>query len=321
MKVVSLAPMWRDELGARLSEGITLVSVDRSDAERVAAELGDAAVVLTTRFDREMARACRALQLIVCPAAGTEGIDRDAVPPGVEILNGVGHETPMAEYVIGALVALRQRFLEADRALRRGTWRFGYFGDGQMVDELRGSTLGIVGFGRIGEQVARRANAFGMRCRAVTLHADKPIEGGLLAQAPGSIARPQDVDDLVAMSDAVVIACEHSSLTHGLIDSRRLASMRRTAVLVNVARGPIVDERALFDALKTSSIAGAAIDVWYRYPEDGARDAKPSAYPFETLENVLMTPHSSGWTSGAKARKLAFLSDAINGWYENRRPR
>jgi phosphoglycerate dehydrogenase-like enzyme len=227
----------------------------------------------------------------------------------------------MAEYAIGALAALRQRFLQADRALRDGVWRFGFFGEGGMIEELFGSTLGIIGFGSIGAEVARRANAFGIRCRSVTLHPDKPIEPGLLTARPGALDRAGDVDDLVSASDAIVVACEHSPLTEGLIAARRFSLMRRTALLVNVARGPIVEERALYEALKTKDIAGAAIDVWYRYPEERTRPMRPSEYPFEELDNVLMTPHSSAWTAGTKRRRLEFLAGRINDWYEHRRPR
>ena len=175
--------------------------------------------------------------------------------------------------------------------------------------------MGIIGFGHIGEHVALRAGTFGVSCHAVTLHPGKPIEPGLLSAPPGRIDGGRDVDALVASSDAVVVACEHSPLTHGLVDARRLGMMRRSAVLINVARGPIVDEGALFDALERKLIAGAAIDVWYRYPENRASKVTPSTYPFERLDNVLMTPHSSGWTPGAKERKVAFLAKTINDWY------
>ena len=316
MKVVSLSPVWRDELARRLNGGIDFVVVDPSDGPRLAEELPGADVLLTTRFDRQMADTCRSLALILCPAAGTEGIDRSAVPAGVEVVNGTGHEMPMAEYALGALVALRQRFAAADAGLRKGTWRFGFFGTRGMVEELFGSTLGLIGFGRIGVEIARRAKPFGITCHAVTLHPDKPVESGLLAAAPGALEREADVDGLLATSDAVVIACELSQITRGLIDARRFAMMRRSAVLVNIARGPIVDEKALYEALRDGTIAGAAIDVWYGYPEAGHDQAEPSRYPFATLENVMMTPHSSGWTAGAKERKLDFLAREINTRFE-----
>ena len=321
MKVVSLSPMWRDELAARLHDGIALEAVDPHDRARVREAVTDAQVLLTTRFDSEMAAACRSLELIVCPAAGTEGIDRAALPSGVDVVNGVGHEIPMAEYVLGALVALRQRFLAADAALRAGAWRFGFFGAHTMVDELHGSTLGIVGFGRIGAEVARRAVPFGIRCRAVTLHPGKRIEPGLLDAPPGSLADATDVDALFVNSDAVVIACELSPVTRGMVDARRLGLMQRHALLINVSRGAIIDEHALYEALRSERIAGAAIDVWYRYPEEGSSVAQPSALPFAQLESVLMTPHSSGWTPGAKERKLEFLARCINEHDQKRGPR
>jgi phosphoglycerate dehydrogenase-like enzyme len=311
VKVVSFTGRWREELQARLDEGIRLCVVDPADLEAMRRELPDAAVLITTSFDARLTPLCASLRLILCPAAGTERIDRNALPAGVEVINGVGHEQPMAEYVIGALVAMRQRFAAADAALRRGRWTYGFFGKGAFVEELYGSSLGIVGYGRIGVEIAKRAVAFGMRCGAVTFHPGKPFDRTLLALGLGDISNGADVDRLVAGSDAVVCACELSPVTAGLLDARRLGTMRPNAVLVNVARGPIVDERALFDALQHRRLAGAAIDVWYRYPEDGG-DASPADLPFNDLDDVLMTPHSSGWTAGAQTRKLHAVAEQIN---------
>jgi phosphoglycerate dehydrogenase-like enzyme len=312
MKVVSLSPSWLEDLSGRLDEGITLVAADPKDAAGTSAAIADAQVILATRFDAAMARSARALELLICPAAGTEMIDRSALPEGVAFVAGIGHEIPMAEYAIGALVALRQRFFAADAALRRGEWMFGYFGSRELVDELWGSSLGLVGFGRIGEEVARRAAAFGMRCRAVTLHPDKAATPGSLVEPPAPLDSPASVDALVEQSDALVVACALSPLTEGLIDARRFHLMRPHAVLVNVARGPVVDEIALFDALSSRRIAGAAIDVWYRYPRTSAEIVKPGDMAFDTLDNVIMTPHSSAWTPAARERRIAYLASTIN---------
>src|SRR5690242_21601368 len=170
MKVVSLTPSWFEDLHDRLDRGITLVAADPKDAVAVSAATGDAQVILATRFDASLARDASALERLICPAAGTAMIDKEASPAGVELVAGIGHEVPMAEYVIGALVALRQRFFAADAALRRGQWRFGYFGSRELVGELAGSSLGLVGFGRIGAEVAHRANAFGVICRRSEEH-------------------------------------------------------------------------------------------------------------------------------------------------------
>lgn len=311
MTVVSFVARFHDALAAMLAPDVVLRTVDPADAVAVERELPEATILISSHFDGRMTPLCRALRLIVSPAAGTERIDRAAVPAGVVVVNGVGHEIPMAEYVIGAIVALRQQFLGSDAALRLGRWRFGFSGEGGFVEEIWGSAIGIVGFGRIGAEIAKRAAAFGARCGAVTLHPEKPYDRGLLPLGLGSIADASDVDALIAGSDAIVCACELSELTKGMIDARRLQSMRPTAVLVNVARGPIVDETALYEALRLRRIAGAAIDVWYRYPDGG--EARPASEPFWELDNILMTPHASGWTSAAEARKVAFIAGHING--------
>jgi len=321
VKVVSLVPFWREELAARLAAGVEFVAVDPADAARMASELADAHVVLTAQLDAPAARACRSLELIVSPAAGTEGIDRSALPPGVAIVNGRGHEQPISEYVIGALVALRQHFADADKALRAGEWRYGFLSKRGFVDELFGSTLGVVGFGRIGTEVARRADAFGIKCRALTFHPNRERDTTHLALGLGDLADPGQVDALVRTSDALVLACELSPATRALLDARRFALMPSHGLLVNVARGAIADEKALFEALQGKRIAGAALDVWYQYPERGSPATHaPSDLPFAQLDNVLMTPHCSGWTKGQLARKLDFLAREINDWYESRRP-
>ena len=304
-----------------LARGISFSAVDPSDLDRLRSCVPDANVVLTPTFDAPIAGLCRSLELIVCSAAGTEGIDRAVVPRGVAVVHSTGHEYPMAEYVFGALVALRQQFLRSDAGLRRGEWRYGYWGTRASLDELYGSTLGIIGFGGIGLEVARRARAFGMRCDAVTLHPDKAIEPGLLVGPPGALTDASAVDALVQTSDNLAVACELSQLTRGLIDARRIGLMPKHALLVNVARGPIVDERALYDALASKAIAGAAIDVWYHYPAGHPSTTMPSSLPFHELDNVLMTPHASGWTLGHRRRKLAFFASIINDHATRRRGR
>ncbi len=126
-----------------------------------------------------------------------------------------------------------------------------------------------------------------------------------------SISDPAAVDRLVSWSDAVVLCCELSPVTKGLIYARRLQLMKRDALLVNVARGDVVDEAALFEALDRKQIAGAALDVWYRYPHRNEPQARPATMPFERLDNVLMTPHASGWTDGNKRRRLEWLASVI----------
>lgn len=312
MKVVSFSHLWRDELGSLLDSDIEFVAVDPDDGAAQLSSLADADVLVSTKFDAAMARAAGRLRLLLCPSAGTEGIDREQLPPGVGLLNGEGHEIPIAEYVIGALVALRQRTFAADRALRDGRWEFGFLGAGGFVGELYGSKLGMLGYGRIGKEIVQRAAAFGIETVALTMRPERVTTKPPGLALVGDLKDRAAVDAVVSRSDALVICCELSAQTRGLIDARRLGLMKKHAVIVNIARGPIVDEEALYEALKGRKIDGAALDVWYEYPHERGQRVHPSRFPFGELDNVIMTPHCSGWTEGHRRRKLGRMADAIH---------
>jgi phosphoglycerate dehydrogenase-like enzyme len=259
-----------------------------------------------------MAARAKKLRLLLCPSAGTEGIDRSLLPAGVVVRNGEGHEIPMAEYVIGMLVALRQRAFQGDKALRQGRWEYGFLGPGGFVGELWGSRLGLVGFGRIGKAIVPRATAFGMTTVALTMHPENVTDTVPGLESVGDLKAPAAVDALCSGCDAIVLCCELSDVSRGLLDARRLVLMPGHALLVNISRGPVADEQALYEALRDRTIAGAALDVWYDYPEERGIPTPPSRFPFGELDNVIMTPHSSGWTEGHRQRKLARMADAIN---------
>jgi phosphoglycerate dehydrogenase-like enzyme len=314
MKIVSLLPRWEKRLGPRLGPEFQIVDADPSDTDGLRAQAREAEIVLTDKLTGEVAALFPALRLVVCPFAGTERIDRAALPAGVRVLNGGGTEEPIAEHIIAMLVATRRHLFEADRKLRSGEWAHTFWGSG-YVDEVYGSTLGLIGYGRIGQETAKRAVAFGMKCRAVTLH---PERHGASTGASTAVACEIDalrdaaaVDALVAESDAIAVCCELSELTRGLIDARRLALMKPSAVLINVARGPIVVERDLYEALRDKRIAGAVLDVWYKYPTAAGERAAPSSYPFGELDNVIMTPHNSGWTRPAMERRIEMIARAL----------
>jgi len=312
MRVVLLDTIWAQALCAMLDPRLSVTVVDSGDASKRDAALADADVLVSAKFTPDMGRVVKHLRLLVCPAAGTEWIDRDALPDGVVLVKGTGHEIAMAEYVIGSVVALRQRFREADVALRQGEWRYGFYGGDRMLEELHGSNIGFVGFGGIAAEAARRAVAFGMRCAAVTRHPDRTRPQSASLEFFGKLSLQLDVDRLAAWSDQLVLCCELSPITKGLFDARRFALMKASAVIVNVARGAVAAEKDLYDALASRRIAGAALDVWYRYPHEPGQIRRPSDFPFDELDNVLMTPHASGWTEAAKQRRLEAMAQAIN---------
>jgi phosphoglycerate dehydrogenase-like enzyme len=204
------------------------------------------------------------------------------------------------------MLAWTRDFARLDAALRDGAWLSQWAVGGPPPvpwPELAGKTLAIVGYGRIGRGVAARARAFDMRVLAIRRD----------LSAPDGRAELRGPDALLAVleaADYVVITAPLTAETRGLIDTRALAAMKRSAMLVNVARAEIVDEDALYRALADRAIAGAALDVWYRYPT-APGSTLPGHRPFHTLPNVLLTPHVSGWTEGMLDGRAALIAGNI----------
>jgi phosphoglycerate dehydrogenase-like enzyme len=276
-----------------------------SDEKGIVPLLADADVLVTMALTSEMGRNATGLRLVQVAGAGLDRIDRTAMPAGAVLANVYGHENGIAEYAIGAMLALTRDFSRVDAALRRGDWQSQWavgISIPPVWPELAGKTLGILGYGRIGQAIARRARAFDMKICAIRRNVGRSVEDDL--ELLGGLDLLHEV---LRRADYVIIAMPATAETTGMIGRREFASMKPTAFLVNVARAEIVDETALYDALSQRTVAGAALDVWYRYPRE-AGPAAPATRPFHELANVLMTPHVSGWTDGmldARAKAIA----------------
>jgi phosphoglycerate dehydrogenase-like enzyme len=279
-----------------------------ADERTIVGRLADVDVLVTMAFTREMGAAARRLKLVQVPGAGLERIDRAALPAGTALANAYGHEVGIAEFALGAMLALTRDFVRLDAALRRGVWE-SQWGIGASPPapwpELAGKTLGILGYGRIGQALARRARAFDMEICAIRRDVGRSERDGLALLGGLEI-----LDEVLRRADYLAITLPATDTTRGLIGAAQLASMKRTAVLVNVARAEIVDEVALYRALAERTIAAAALDVWYRYPTQ-AGPAAPARQPFHELPNVLMTPHVSGWTEGMLRARVRLIADNV----------
>jgi phosphoglycerate dehydrogenase-like enzyme len=279
-----------------------------SDETEIVSHLADIDVLVTMVLTPEMGRAATRLKLVQVPGAGLDRIERSALPTGTWLANVYGHENGIAEYVIGAMLVLTREFARVDAALRQGDWQSQWaigVPPPPVWPELTGKTIGVLGYGRIGQAVARRARAFDMNVCAMRRDVRRSVEDNLAL-----LVGPEGTDEVVRRSDYVVVSMPASPETVGLIDRRRLGLMKPSAFLVNVARAEIVDEDALYEALAGRSIAGAALDVWYRYPRvDGA--TPPATRPFHDLPNVLMTPHVSGWTDGMLDARVKLIAENI----------
>ncbi len=273
--------------------------VDRKVLEEAFAT-ADAALVLA--WGKHLPPAPR-LKLLQVSGAGYEAVDFAAVPPTATICNAFGHEEAMGEYAVMAMLAWCHRFVSYNTAFRRGSWRLGSRFGGPFHDELSGKTVGIIGLGRIGLAVARRAKALDTRVIAINR---------TMRPAPGFVDRVHpwgELHQFLKESDFVVICCALNADTTGLIDRAAIAALGRQAVVINLARGPIIEEDALYEALKAHRIGGAILDVWWRYPALDEPEAPPSRHEFRKLSNVLMTPHVSGWTHGMLDRRMAQVAD------------
>jgi phosphoglycerate dehydrogenase-like enzyme len=260
--------------------------------------------LLSGRITTKLAPAPQ-LQFMHVPFAGVDWLKADMIPPGCSVCNVHEHSSAIAEYVMLAMLEwqIGLRRIEAD--FRAGSWAYGGSAvSGKQHGELSGKTLGIIGYGHIGSEVAHRAKAFGL-----TIHA-LGSKARTADQCPPELASwggPEDLPTLLAKSDFLVLACPLSSATQGLIGATQFKQMKSTAVLINVARGPVVDEEALFNALSTRQISGAVLDTWYHYPTPQTPAVKPSRFDFASLDNVIMTPHCAGWTDGQEQRRWGFI--------------
>ncbi|MBV1705475.1 MAG: phosphoglycerate dehydrogenase [Hyphomicrobiales bacterium] len=259
-----------------------------------------AQVVVANRFGADVP-APRGLRLLHAPAAGTDGLRLDAVPPGAAVCNCFGHEGAIAEYVMAALLARCVPLADADARLRRGDWAYQSGDPARAHRELSEMTLGLCGFGHVGKAIAAGARAFGMR--VVVANRTPPAASPLFDRAFG-------LDDPAFWSaaDAIVVSLPLGDGTRGLVGAAALGAMRADAIILNVGRGPVIDEAALYEALRERRIGGAVIDTWYRYPSASEPGPLPSALPFHELTNVVMTPHMSGWTKGTIDRRRRLIA-------------
>jgi phosphoglycerate dehydrogenase-like enzyme len=268
------------------------------------AALAQAEVLISLAFDQSLPQMPR-LRLIQLPVAGLDQVRLDLVPPGCPVCNVFEHELGISEYVLAAMLHFTVDLAARSARFKAGSWAESPLQGGTARRELAGQTVGCIGYGHIGREVATRARAFGMRVMAIT------ASGRAGEPAPDRVGGPATLGRLLEAADFVVVACPLTEATRGLIGAAELARMKPDAVLINVARGAIVDQQALFDALREGRIGGAALDTWYSYPSAEEPAVRPADLPFDDLAAVVMTPHCSGWTEGLMTRRFGLIGDNL----------
>lgn len=266
-------------------------------------------VLIGTEFTVGMGAASDSLRAICVPAAGVDRIDPAAVPQGCTVTNAYAHEAPIAEWVMACAVAMDHELFKSERSFRAGSWEMWPARHGSYR-ELMGRTFGIIGLGAIGKRVAKLALAYDMKVVAAGRRPEQRPEAE--AAGIGYESGQAGINRVMAESDFVLIATPLNSQTNGLIGENELKLMKSTSYILNPARGHIVDEAALYEALANKRIAGAAIDTWYDYPTSGDDARRPARLPFWELDNLIMTPHHSGATEGTRTRRAKVVAENID---------
>ena len=264
--------------------------------------IGDSDIVLLNKvpITKAVLDACPSVQLICCLATGYNVVDTEtAKSKGIPVCNVPAYSTrSVTQFTIGLLLELCHRIGHHARLVHEGAWErcpnFCFWDTPQM--ELAGKTMGIIGYGQIGQSVGAVAEALGMRVIAYSR-----------SKRPGVKAEYVDLDTLLAQSDVVSLHCPLFPETTGLINADTIAKMKDGAILLNTARGPVIDEQAVADALKSGKLRGAAMDVVSAEPIDPNN-------PLMTAPNCIITPHMAWAPMEARQRILDITVESIRGY-------
>jgi phosphoglycerate dehydrogenase-like enzyme len=286
--VISPAPAWVmprpfvDQLRREFPQHVFLEAWDR---ETIRHRLPEADVAFTPFIDRDVFPLATRLRWIQSPAVGVGSLlFPELLASDVVMTSARGiRARSIAEHVLGVTIALARKLPVAMRAQIAHRWAQAEL-EGADVDvrTLRGQRMGIVGLGAIGMELVKIAAPFGFRISAIRRRANEPPPEGVEAVWP-----PDHLLDLLAESDVVVLAAPHTPDTKHLIGTRELAAVKPGALLVNIARGKLVDDEAVIEALQSGRLGGAALDVFTQEP-------LPASSPYWDLPNVIITPHTSG---------------------------
>ncbi len=258
-------------------------------------------VVVSGMWRNELLDRAPKLRFIQSIGAGTDQFDREKLKArGIRLASAQGvNSVAVSEHAMALILAITRKLPEARDNQAKHVWR-GMISDfTQREDELEGKTLLIIGLGGIGSRLARLAKAFGMRVIGIKRH---PAKGGEAADSVHGLA---ELKTLLPQADFVALTCPLTKESEKVIDAKAFSRMKKSAYLVNAARGRCVDEPALIKALADRTIAGAAIDVT-------AEEPLPAASPLWDIGNVLITPHTAGETRKYEDNVLDILLDNLN---------
>jgi phosphoglycerate dehydrogenase-like enzyme len=293
-------PTWFSQRLARDFPGLQVAH--RDSYEGIEDDLRGAEIIFTISLRVDQLALTRNLRWVHAPSAAVHQLlFPELVNSDVIVTNSREvHGPVVAEHVMALIFALAKKIPQVVALQHKHVWgQESMWRAGVRPREIAGATLGLIGVGSIGRRVAEMASALGMRVIAVREHVEKGSPPGVEA-----VFTPSAIDDMLKQSDYVVLAAPLVGTTRGLIDAARLAAMKPEACLINVGRGPQVDEAALVEALRSGRIAGAALDVF-------AHEPLPADSALWDIENLLITPHNGSITEKLWHRHYELFSDNL----------
>lgn len=297
-----------DSISQVVPEGFTLKMLPKADRESLLAAAPEADYFLASgrlEIDREVLKHAGRLKMIQRTGVGTDTLDFDALREyGIPVYVNQGvNAVSVAEHTVMLLLSVLRRTAAIDAELRRGIWKKQE--NGLRNHELWGRTVGIVGMGHIGQKTAQMLQGFGVRLLYHSSH--RRTEE--LERTLGLTWR--EWKELLAESDILILQCALNEQTRGMLGVSEFEQMKDAAILINTARGPLADEKALYEALKSGKLMGAGLDVFEKEP--------PAAdNPFFQLENVVLSPHIGGVTKEAFQRMMGDAMHNIRLFEEGR---
>jgi glyoxylate reductase len=266
------------------------------------------ASLLSDKIDAELFNAAPKLKIVAQMAVGFDNIDvQEATKRGIYVTNTPEVLTDTtADFAWALLMAVARRVVEADKYVRTGQWKVSWHPSMMLGRDIYNATIGIVGAGRIGYAVAKRAKGFDMKILFYDVVPRPEMEKDLGAKRV-------ELDTLFKESDFVSIHVPLMKETYHLVNAERLKLMKKTAYLINNSRGPVVDEKALYEALKEGKIAGAGLDVFEQEPT-------PVDNPLLKLDNVVVAPHISSASYETRSKMAEMVAENLVAFFEGKKP-
>lgn len=325
MKILILSKMvkpqvWEkafDELNKKTKLGLEFVIPKTDERETIEKHLREVEVVIGGSFNKEDLEQAKKLKLIQIPFAGVDKLDFDLYKnyPEICICNIHANKNAVAEHVFALILALAKNIVTNDRDLRLGRWHG--FSTKEPTVQLQGRSLGIIGLGSIGWEIAKIGHTLGMKVFALKRKIEeKDLEKKNVLEFLGE---KKDLEKVIKESDFIVVAVPLTRETKGLIGGKELKLMKEK-YLINISRGIVINEEALFESLKEGNLAGAAIDTWYQYPTSKQKEISPSKYDFHKLDNIVMSPHTAGYTDKALEENIKSVFNNIVKIYYGEEP-